>query len=99
MKVVYTDTARRHIASQIGYLVDQGAVAPARRLRTRVASFVRNFLARHPRAARHIHEHDIYETWIPRTPFIVMYRIDIAADTVTVLALFHTAQDRSRFTP
>ena len=99
MKVVYTAVARRHIASQIGHLVDQGAVAPARRLRTRIASFVKNFLARHPRASRHIPERDIYETWIPRTPYVILYRVDDASDTLTILALFHTSQDRSRFAP
>ncbi len=99
MNVVYTDTARRHIASQIGYLVDQGAAAPARRLRSRINSFVRNFIARHPRASRHITELDIYETWIPRTPYVFMYRLDDASNTVTILALFHTSQDRSRFAP
>lgn len=99
MKVVYTDTARRHIASQIGYLVDQGAVGPARRLRSRIAPFVKNFIARHPRASRHIPEHDIYETWIPRTPYVILYRVDVPSDTLTILALFHTSQDRSHFAP
>lgn len=99
MKVVYTETARRHIASQVGYLVDQGAVAPARRLRSRINSFVRNFIAPHPRASRLITELDIYETWIPRTPYVIMYRLDDASNTVTILALFHTSRDRSRFAP
>lgn len=99
MKVVYTASARRHVASQIGYLIDQGATRAARRLKARIIGFIRTFVARHPRAGTHIPEHDIYETWIPRTPYVVIYRIDEASDTIIVLALFHTSQDRSRFRP
>lgn len=99
MKVVYTPTARRHIAGQIGYLLDQGAARPAKRLRTRITAFVRDFLARHPRTGRPIPEQDCYESSIPRTPYVVIYRIDVASDTLTVLALFHAAQDRSHYVP
>jgi plasmid stabilization system protein ParE len=99
MRIVYTTTARRHIASQIGYLVDQGAIRPAQRLRARITSFVRDFLARHPRAARFIPEYEIYECFIPRTPYVVIFRIDAANDMLIVLALFHTSQDRSTFRP
>jgi hypothetical protein len=35
-----------------------------------------------------------YEVVIPRTPFIAFYRIDAAADLLTVVAFFHYAQDR-----
>ena len=99
MKVVYTQTARRHIDAQLTYLIDKGAAAPARRLRQRITSFVTDFLARHPRACRYIDERDIFETWIPRTPYVILYRVDEGTDTLTVLALFHAAQDRSNFNP
>ena len=97
MKVVYTPTARRHIETQLTFLIDKGAAAPARRLRHRITSFVTDFLARHPRACRHIDERDIFETWIPRTPYVIIYRVNASDDTLTVLALFHAAQDRSDF--
>ena len=97
MKVVYTPTARHHIEAQLTYLINKGAAAPARRLRQRITSFVTDFLARHPRACRYIDERDIYETWIPRTPYVIIYRVSESNDTLTVLALFHAAQDRSEF--
>ena len=50
MRIIYTDTARRHIASQIGYLIDQGATVPAQRLRARITSFTQKFVARKPLA-------------------------------------------------
>lgn len=99
MRIVYTATARRHIASQIGYLVQQGAARTAKRLRARITSFIRDFLARHPKAGRYIGERGIYESWIPRTPYVVMYRLDADGDSLAVLALFHTSQDRSQFKP
>ena len=99
MKVVYTATAQRHIAGQLTYLIDRGASGPAKRLRGRIRSFVTGFLARYPRASRSIPDRDLFETWIPDTPYVLLYRVDDANNTLTVLALFHAAQDRSKFVP
>ena len=68
MKVVYTATARRHIAILLGYLIEQGAAKPAARLRRRITAFITDVVARYPRAAPHIAEADLRECWIPRTP-------------------------------
>ena len=99
MKVASTQTARDHIAGQLAYLINRGALAPAGRLRERIQLFIHDFLCRYPRASRYIEERDLFESWIPRTPYVVLYRIDSATDTLIVLALFHSAQDRSQFTP
>ena len=97
MKVVYTTTARRQISAQLTYLVEQGAATTAKRFRVRIQSFVTDFLVRHPRASRYVLERDLFETWIPNTPYVLFYRVDTANNSLTVLALFHAAQDRSRF--
>ena len=94
MNVEYTSTARRHIAAQIGFLIDRGAVRAARRLRSRIDNFIQGFVARHPRASRYIPQDEVYETWIPRTPYVLIYKFEPTRDTVTILALFHTSQDR-----
>lgn len=47
-----------------------------------------------PRLGVYRAERDLYEVVIPRTPFIAIYRINEAADVLTVMALFHYAQDR-----
>ena len=99
MIILYTQTARRHIASQLGYLIDRGATRAAKRLQGRIRFFVTGFLARHPRASRFILEKELYESWIPNTPYVLLYRIDASNKTLTVLALFHAAQDRSQFDP
>ena len=51
-------------------------------------------VARYPRAAPHIAEADLRECWIPRTPYMLQYQIDVMNDDVVILALFHSAQDR-----
>jgi plasmid stabilization system protein ParE len=65
----------------------------------RLDSFLFKFLADNPFAGRRIDEGEIYEAWIARTPFVVFYKVEPAVDTITVLALFHHAQDRASFDP
>jgi plasmid stabilization system protein ParE len=96
MRVVYTPTATRQIENQISYLVSQGAQRAAAAAHQRITSFIHDFLARYPKAGQLIPEKQIYEIWIPRTRFIVFYRIE-ARDTLRILALFHSAQDRAGF--
>ena len=36
---------------------------------------------------------------LPKTPFIVLFRLDEQADTLTVLTILHHAQDHSAFDP
>jgi plasmid stabilization system protein ParE len=91
--------ARRQFASQIQDLVDRHAHRAAARLKTRVMDFLKGHLARFPRAGRPIPYPNTHETWIPRTPYVVIYRINDDRQEIVVLALFHVAQDRSRFEP
>lgn len=97
MKVVFTPTAVRHMENQLAYLVSQGAGRAAVAARERIRAFINDFLAVYPRAGRFIPEKQIYEIWIPRTRYIVFYRVE-AGDTLRILALFHSAQERSTFT-
>ena len=39
-------------------------------------SFITDFLTRHPKAGTHIPEKAIYEAWIPRTKYVLLYRIE-----------------------
>jgi plasmid stabilization system protein ParE len=98
MKVIYTQTASRQIESQIAYLVSRDAHAAAVRARRRIESFITDFLIHHPRAGKHIPDKGIYEFWIPRTRYVLMYRIE-PKNVLRILALYHTSQDRSGFDP
>jgi plasmid stabilization system protein ParE len=97
LKVAFTPTAVRQIESRIAYLMSQGAGRAAVAARKRIMTFINDFLAGYPRTGRLIPEKGIYEIWIPRTRYIIFYRVE-AEDTLRILALFHSAQDRSTFT-
>ena len=96
MKIIYAPTAVRQIESQIAYLMDHHAAGAADRASRRITSFVADFLVRYPKSGRFIPEMKIYEMWIPRTKYVLLYRIE-DNDLLRILALFHAAQDRSEF--
>jgi plasmid stabilization system protein ParE len=73
--------------------------AVAERTFARVESYIFERLAAQPCAGKHIEERGIYEAWIVRTPFVIFYRVDAESETITILALFHHAQDRAAFDP
>jgi ParE toxin of type II toxin-antitoxin system, parDE len=52
-----------------------------------------------PSLGKYLDEQGFHEVWIARTPFVVFYRVNAESDTITVLALFHHAQDRAAFDP
>ena len=61
--------------------------------------FLFQFLPASPYTGKYLEDRDIYEVWIAKTPFVIFYRVDAERDTIVVLALYHHAQDRSRFDP
>ena len=83
MRVVLSE----RVEAELGKLV-------ADRTFRRMRRFLFESLALYPRIGVYRSERDIYEAVIPRTPFIAFYRIDTMADMLTVVALFHHAQDR-----
>lgn len=94
MKIAIAPRARRDLASQLGYLVDQGAASAARRLERRLTAFLNNTLARYPRSGAFIAHRDLWETWVPRTRLVVWYRF--TADELQVVRVWHSSQDRQR---
>lgn len=99
MKVILSARVEADIASQLEYGLQHFGTAVAERTFARVDTFLFQFLPNFPYAGRYLEEIGVYETWIGKTPFVVFYRVDTAADNVTVLALFHHAQDRAAFHP
>ncbi len=86
--------ARANLASQIDYLIDQGAFEAAERLVGRVEAFLADFLCFHPASGRYISERGLWEIWIPRTRLVLWYRF--TDRELQVIRIWHTAQDRSR---
>lgn len=97
MKVVLSARVEADVASQLEYGINHFGRDVAERTFARVDTFLFQFLPNYPYAGKHIEERGIYETWIAKTPFVVFYRVNTEADTITVLALFHHAQDRAAF--
>lgn len=97
MKVVLSARVEADIAAQLEYGIERHGRRTAQRTFARVDTFLMSFLPNYPRTGKRIEPLGLYESWIARTPFIVMYRIEPDEATITVLALFHHAQDRSAF--
>jgi hypothetical protein len=71
----------------------------AERTFARVDRFLFQFLPVSPYTGKYLEDRDIYEVWIVKTPFVIFYRVDAERDRIVILALYHHAQDRSRFDP
>lgn len=99
MKVVLSARVEADIVAHLEYGIERHGRRTAQRTFARVDAFLHSFLPSYPRTGKHIAAAGIYESWIARTPFIVMYRIEPDETTITVLALFHHAQDRAAFDP
>ena len=92
MKVTIAPRARRELGAQLGYLVDRGAVARARWLENRLSHYLSTTVAAYPRTGTYLTHRDFWETWVPRTPFVLWYRY---TDTELQIArIWHTSQNR-----
>jgi plasmid stabilization system protein ParE len=96
MKVIVTPRAEDDIANNYAWGQRAFGKPVADRTFARLRKFIEVSLASHPRAGRPQLDENLYESWVPRTPFIVFYRVDNPAQTVWVLAIFQHAQDRSQ---
>ena len=94
MRLVIAPSARRDLANQLGYLVDQGAARVAVRLERRLTAFLTDTLAAYPRSGTFIGTRYLWETWVPKTRLVVWYRF--TADELQIVRVWHTAQDRSQ---
>ena len=99
MKVVITPAAQEQIEHQLEHGIGRHGPATARKTFARVERFLAIVLADHPRLGRPLAVDQLIESYIPKTPFVVIYRIETAAQIVRVLALFHHAQYPTSFTP
>ena len=92
MKVTIAPRARRELGTQLGYLVDRGAVARARWLENRLSHYLSTTVAAYPRTGTYLTHRDLWETWVPRTPFVLWYRFSAAE--LQVVRLWHGSQNR-----
>ena len=99
MKLIITPSAEAQIDHQFAEGIARHGIKTAEKTFARVERFFAQTLAAYPRAGTFIAEPKLYEWYITRTPFIIIYRVETDADIVRVLGFFHHAQDRSGFDP
>ena len=99
MTVVMTKRAQAQIDHQFAYSVKNYGTKVAGRTFARLHGFIFETLASHPKIGRKARNGDHRECWVPRTPFLIIYQAGEATDVLTVLAVFHYAQDRDDFDP
>ena len=90
----FTHEARAALDGQLDYLISQHAQDAAAALNVSVHAFIRDTLARYPATGRHLADRNLWETWIPKTRLVIWYTF--TDDILTVVAVWHTAQDRER---
>ena len=89
---IFTTEAETTLESYVDYLLDQHAYGAAQEIRTYIELFIVRTLCLFPAMGRHIESKEIWETWIPGTRVVLWYRFD--HENVTIITLWHTAQDR-----
>ena len=99
MNVVITPKAQTQIEHQLSFGIDRHGLATAQKTFTRVERFFATTLVDYPRTGTFLPDRRLYESLIPRTPFVVIYRIEPDPQLVRVLGFFHYAQDRTEFKP
>jgi plasmid stabilization system protein ParE len=99
MKIVYTPGAERHLEILLAQGIERFGVRVAAGKIKRLRSFVRQTVGHFPRTSRYHTDIDIFETWVPGTPFIVYYRLENADKLIRVVAVFHHGKDRTDFVP
>ena len=99
MKLVITPRAQAQIEHQLSYGIERHGLATAQRTFSRVDKFLRGTVLAFPRTGSALPLPDLFESIIPRTPFVVIYRIEAGRDVVRIVGFFHNAQDRSGFAP
>jgi len=99
MILIITPHAQAQIDRQLSYGIERHGLKTAQRTFSRVDSYLRDVVLAYPRTGKPLPMINLYETIIPRTPFVVVYRVESDKDLVRVVGFFHGAQDRQDFTP
>jgi plasmid stabilization system protein ParE len=99
MKVVYTPRAEADLAHHFNFGTERFGRTVAERTLGRLKSYLDPFRVTYPHTATYLPQVDAFEAWVPKTPFVVFFRVERDGDVLRVLAIFHAAQDRSQFDP
>ena len=91
-QVVLSDEASQQLENQINFLLDRNSLQAAKALRKRFGEFLSSTLSMFPGTGHYVASRNLWESWVPKTRMIVWYQFDDA--TLTVITVWHSAQDR-----
>jgi len=97
MRIIVSRRVEAELADHFAFGVARHGSRVAERTFQRVRKFLFQSLPAHPRFSVYRADKGVYERFIPRTPFVVFYRVNLDLDELTVVAIFHHAQDRDGF--
>jgi plasmid stabilization system protein ParE len=97
MKVLLSARVEAELAQHFEYGIERFGRLVAERTFARVHQFLFHALADYPLLGLRCPRPGLYERVIPKTPFVCFYQVDAAQNTLTVVAIFHQAQDRDGF--
>jgi toxin ParE1/3/4 len=92
MRVDWADSARQDFDAAIAFL-QQRSPNGARRIGDRILDVV-SLLERFPELARASRHRGLRQLVVPRTPYLVIYRIE--ADRIEIRAIIHAGQKRRK---
>ena len=95
MRLVLHVEAQKDLDELIDYIASRGGRLIAEQQLTRAHTALKT-IERFPRASRYDARLDFFEAWLPRTRFIVFYRILEDRDLVVVLAVIDHARNTLR---
>ena len=99
MKVVITPRAQVQYDHQLRYGIARHGERTALSTFAQVNAYLSGTIALFPRFGGNDNESGPHTRAIPRTPFVVVYRIDDQAEVVEVIGFYHHAQDREADDP
>ena len=97
MKISLSRRVEAELVEHFQYGVSRFGRKVAERTFERVRRSIFELLAAYPKMGTYNAEKDIFEYAVPNTSFVVFYRLNAAIDHLTILAIFHHAQDRDSF--
>ena len=97
MKVLLSARVEVELVQHFEFGIQRFGRFVAERTFARVRRFLFQALADYPLLGLRCPQPGLYERVIPKTPFVCFYQVDAERDTITVVAIFHQAQDRESF--
>jgi len=97
MSVIYSPEFQRQIASQYEYGLQRFGSTTATKTYRKTISYIENTIQAYPRTGHWRADIACFQTWVPKTPFVIFYRT--AGADLEVLALFNGSQDYSGYAP